>query len=137
MIQELNLGDVVTLCGRLPHDKVLGMYQDGCISVLVTPSIVTEDGQREGIPVALMEAMAFGVPVISTTTGGIPELLGDGAGILVPPGDSKALADAIEVIVENSYYCAELGQKGRKKIETDFSLTSVVRQLAELFQKHA
>jgi len=84
-----------------------------------------------------MEAMAFGVPVISTTTGDIPELLGDGAGILVPPEDSKALADAIEVIMENSYYCAELGQQGRKKIETDFSVTSVVRQLAELFQTHA
>jgi len=137
MIQELDVGDVVTLCGRMPHDKVLGMYQDGCISVLVHPSIVTEDGEREGIPVALMEAMAFGVPVISTNTGGIPELLGDGSGILVPPADSKALADAIEVILENSYYRAELGQKGRKKIERDFSLTSVVRQLAELFQKHA
>jgi len=135
MIHKLDLDDVVTLCGRLPHDKVLGMYQDCCVSVLVHPSIVTDDGEREGIPVALMEAMAVSVPVISTATGGIPELLGDGAGILVPPGDSKALADAIEVIMENPYYRAELGQKGRKKIEADFSLSSVVRQLAELFQK--
>jgi len=136
MIHKLDLDDMVTLCGRLPHDKVLGMYQDCCVSVLVHPSIVTEDGEREGIPVALMEAMAVGVPVISTTTGSIPELVGDGAGILVPPGDSKALADAIEVIMENPYYRTELGQKGRKKIEADFSLSSVVKQLAELFQKH-
>jgi len=136
MIHKLDLDDVVTLCGRLPHDKVLGMYQDCCVSVLVHPSIVTEDGEREGIPVALMEAMAVGVPVISTTTGSIPELVGDGAGILVPPGDSKALADAIEVIMENPYYRTELGQRGRKKIEADFSLSSVVKQLAELFQKH-
>jgi len=83
-----------------------------------------------------MEAMAAGIPVVSTITGDIPELLEGGAGILVPPGDSKALADAIEVIMENPYYRTELGQKGRKKIEADFSLSSVVKQLAELFQKH-
>ena len=139
-IQELSramdLEDIMEFKGRLPHDEVLGLYGTGLVSTVVLPSIVTEDGEKEGIPVALMEAMAAGIPVVSTITGDIPELLEGGAGILVPPGDSKALADAIEVIMENPYYRTELGQKGRKKIEADFSLSSVVKQLAELFQKH-
>jgi len=132
-VDELNLENMFKFYGRMPHDRVLQLLQSG-ISVLVHPSIETGDGENEGIPVSLMGAMAAGIPVISTTTGGIPELLEGGAGILVPPEDSKALADAIETIMNDPASAAELGLRGRKKVESYFSLSAVVKQLTELFE---
>mgnify|MGYP000862979628 FL=1 len=98
------------------------------------PSIENKDGEKEGIPVALMEAMAAGVPVISTTTGGIPELLDNGAGILVPPEDSEALANAIERLLKYPELRRELGIKGREKVEKEFAIDSVVRKMIEMFK---
>ena len=80
--------------GQVSHTQILEMYVANQVRAVVVPSIDLGNNLHEGIPVSLMEAMAHGVPVVSTTTGGIPELLADGAGILVPPENPQALADA-------------------------------------------
>lgn len=134
MANELNLNSIVKFCGRIAHDEILKLYSTGAVSVVILPSIETKDGEKEGIPVALMEAMAAGVPVISTTTGGIPELLDNGAGILVPPEDSEALANAIERLFKDPELRRELGIKGREKVVKEFAIDSVVRKMVELFK---
>lgn len=134
MAKELNLIDVVNFCGSVAHDEILKLYSTGAVSVLVLPSIETKDGEKEGIPVSLMEAMAAGVPVIATTTGGIPELLGNGAGILVPPEDCEALANAIERLLKDPEIRREIGIKGREKVKKEFAIDSVVQKLIELFK---
>jgi len=131
---DLELDGIVKFCGRIAHDEILKLYSTGAVSVLVLPSIENKDGEKEGIPVALMEAMAAGVPVISTTTGGIPELLDNGAGILVPPEDSADLANAIERLLKYPELRRELGIKGREKVEKEFAIDSVVRKMIEMFK---
>ncbi len=133
MVNQLNLNSIVEFRGRVAHDEILNLYKTGVVSAVVLPSIETNDGEKEGIPVALMEAMAAGVPVISTTTGGIPELLGDEAGILVPPEDSKALADAIEQLVKSPELRRKIAAKGKEKVKKEFAIDSVVAKMVGLF----
>ena len=90
--------------------------------MMVLPSL------HEGIPVSLMEAMAYGVPVISTAVGGTPELLHNGAGILAPPQDPVALADAMERLVRSPELRRQLGQAGRRRVEEEFSLSQTCCQ---------
>jgi glycosyltransferase involved in cell wall biosynthesis len=134
-VGELGLEEVVKFMGRLPHSDLLRMYERGEVDAVVLPSIVTEDGEKEGIPVALMEAMAYGIPVISTQTGGIPELLGGGAGVLVPQGSSQALADAMTELIQNENIRAKLTQFGRAKVEAEFDLILNTKLLLQLMMK--
>ena len=133
MVEEKKLTEHIELSGVVPHDTLIEMYKNHKVDIVVLPSITTASGEHEGIPVALMEAMAAGVPVISTTTGGIPELLGDGAGILVPPEDSKALADAIEQLMKDPELRYKIGAKGKEKVKKEFAIDSVVAKMVELF----
>ncbi|NOZ25649.1 MAG: glycosyltransferase family 4 protein [Nitrospirae bacterium] len=133
MAEGLPAGCDVRFLGRLPHEKLLGMYADGEVDAVVLPSIVTDDGVKEGIPVALIEAMSFGIPVISTCTGGIPELIGDGSGIMVSERDAESLADVIERLVRDADYYRTLSMRGREKVEKDFNITLITDRLLELF----
>ncbi|HQE49948.1 MAG TPA: glycosyltransferase family 4 protein [Fervidobacterium sp.] len=133
MIKDGNLTEHIKLPGVIPHNELIEMYENHEIDIVVLPSITTVNGEHEGIPVALMEAMAAGVPVISTTTGGIPELLDSGAGILVPPEDSEALADAIQLLMEDSEMRFKVGAKGREKVEREFAISCVAKKLVSLF----
>jgi len=133
MVKEKNLAEYIKVPGAIPHETLIEMYKNHKIDIVVLPSITMANGEHEGIPVALMEAMAAGVPVISTTTGGIPELLDNGAGILVPPEDSKALADAIEQLMKDPELRYKIGTEGRAKVEKEFATSSVVKELVELF----
>ncbi len=133
MVEGLPIGCNIKFLGRLPHEQLLELYAEGRVDVVVLPSIVTEDGVREGIPVALMEAMSYGIPVISTRTGGIPELLGDGSGIMVEEKDAESLAGAIEKLINDPEYYVLTGMRGRKKIERDFDVSRISKRLLELF----
>ena len=133
MVRDGNLAEHIKLPGVIPHNELIEMYENHEIDIVVLPSITTVNGEHEGIPVALMEAMAAGVPVISTTTGGIPELLDSGAGILVPPEDSEALADAIQLLMEDSEMRSKVGAKGREKVEREFAISCVAKKLVSLF----
>ncbi len=83
IVNDMNLGDIIIFYGAKPHERLLELYRNREIDCVVLPSIVTEKGEYEGIPVSLIEAMSYKIPVVSTNTGGIPELLEGGAGIIV------------------------------------------------------
>ena len=125
-LERLNHDHVVNLLGPRREDEVAKMMRDAALVVL--PSVVAPDGQMEGIPVALMEAMAMGRPVVSTTISGIPELVRDG-GLLVSPGDPRALADAMRSLLDDPQRAAEMGARGRALVEREFELSACTARL--------
>lgn len=133
LARRLKLADTIRFMGQLAHEQLLDLYSRAEVDAVVLPSVHLGDGLHEGIPVALMEAMAHGVPAIATATGGIPELLEGGAGLLVPPGDPEALAAAIGRLMGDGQLREALGRAGREKIEREFKITTVVNQLAQWF----
>lgn len=103
--------------------------------MMVLPSIEMPDGRRDGIPVALMEAMALGVPVVSTTVSGIPELVIDGeTGLLVPPGDPERLAAAILRLADDQALASHLTAAARRHVENHFDATTNGHRMARLFE---
>jgi len=133
MVNQLDLGNYINFLGRLSHDEIINLYSSGRVDAVVIPSIITEYGEAEGIPVALMEAMSYGIPVISTNTGGIPELIGDGSGVIVNEKDPKAIADAIERLMKDTSYYEFMSQLGRRKVEKEFNLSLISKELLNLF----
>jgi colanic acid/amylovoran biosynthesis glycosyltransferase len=132
-VEMLGLGDRVRALGTLPHATLLRLYGEGRVDCVILPSLDLGDGLREGISVALIEAMAHGVPVLATRTGGLPELLADGAGLLVPPADPDALADALERMLGSPALRAELARTGRRRIEEEFDVAAIAAELARRF----
>jgi colanic acid/amylovoran biosynthesis glycosyltransferase len=124
----------VRLLGLVSHDELLAGLVAGRWDVALLPSVVASDGQKEGIPVFLMEAMAAGVPVVATNNGGIPELVQD-AGLIVPERDADALADALEQLRRDPSAHARLAILGRRRVEQDFSVRSTAAALAELMER--
>jgi len=134
LIHALGLDDVVTLLGAQPRDRVVAIVE--AADVVVQPSIVLRSGKTEGIPVALMEALAAERAVVASEVSGIPELVIDGVtGLLVPPGDAAALADAIERLLDDPALRARLGTAGRRKVLEEFDLHRNTALLAERFRQ--
>jgi colanic acid/amylovoran biosynthesis glycosyltransferase len=105
--------------------------------MLVLPSVVTDTGDKEGIPVALIEAMSYRVPVVATATGGIPELFQGMHGaplVLVPPEDPAALAETIERLIKNREVRDRLAEAGRRRVEESFAKERVVEEQVERFE---
>lgn len=126
----------VRLHGGLPRPAVLRLLGQADVAVLA--SRPTRQGKREGIPVALMEAMACGLPVVSTSISGIPELVESGrTGFLVPPADAVALADALEALAADPGLRARMGRAGRERVVRDFDLRSGARALLRLIEAAA
>jgi glycosyltransferase involved in cell wall biosynthesis len=91
------------------------------------------DGGMDNLPTVIMEAMATGLPVVSTNIGGIPEMIIDNeTGFLVQPGDTAAMADAIETVINDSSLAARLGQSGYERTGALFSIEKNVRELCAL-----
>lgn len=128
-VEVLGIAESVRFTGMIPHDDLLCRMERGEWDLCVLPSIRTSDGAEEGIPVSLMEAMSCQIPVISTKSGCIPELLYDGAGVLVPPGDAQALAEAIAGLICDPKLRTAVAEKGRRRVEKDFSVGAVVDDL--------
>jgi colanic acid/amylovoran biosynthesis glycosyltransferase len=130
---ELGLADVVSFQGGLPHNQTLGLLSEAAVFVL--PSVTGDDGDMEGIPVSLMEAMAQGMPVISTFHSGIPELIQNGInGLLVPERDVDALAKAIEEMIKDAPRWPEIGRAARKTIESEFDRRKLGHRLVNLYR---
>ena len=137
MVSALDLSGYVEFLGRITHERLFNFYSKKLVDAVVLLSIVAEDGQKEGIPVALIEAMSFRIPVISTNTGGIPELIGDGSGIMVKERDTYAIADAIEKLINDTALYKELAEKGRLKVISEFNVVTVAGALSKLFSTYA
>lgn len=132
-VRDYGLEEEVKFLGPVPHERLMAQLQTGAWDLMVLPSIEDQAGAREGIPVSLMEAMSCEIPVISTSTGGIPELLAEGAGVLVPPKDPPALAEAIERLARNPVLRKQLAEAGRQRVQESFSLEKIVAELALRF----
>jgi glycosyltransferase involved in cell wall biosynthesis len=132
MIGELNLHDVVSLKGAVAQEELKHIY--AAADLFVLPCQVMDDGDRDGIPNVLAEAMAMGIPVVSTAISGIPELVANGHdGLLVPERDSAALAQAMQQLLASPQLRAQLGQAARAKICAAFDSRKTTRRLHELF----
>lgn len=131
-IASLGLEHCVIVHGGLTRPDVMSMLAGSDVAVLT--SVRTSSGRWEGIPVALMEAMAAGLPVIASDTSGIPELVEDGrTGTLVPPEDVDAIAGALESMAGDPKRAARMGAAGRERVLRDFNQQSSARELAALF----
>lgn len=120
-IAQLGLSDQVTLLGHQPRKRVSELLAQA--DVMVLPSIKVASGKQEGIPVALMEALATELPVVATSISGIPELIEDGrSGLLVPERDSTALAQALLKLHNDPMLGKQLGAAGREKVLHEFNL---------------
>ena len=118
--------------GSQPQPSVLAEYRQADLFVLA--SKVADNGDRDGLPNVLMEAQSQGVVCIATAVSAIPELIIDGkTGALVPPGDREALSAAIGYFVERPEERKRLGQAGRERIRTEFSMNDGIDWLAEQF----
>ena len=116
-IKQLDLSGHVKLLGSQPHDSVCRAYERA--SVFALPCIVAADGDRDGIPNVLPEAMACGVPVVATPVSGIPELIeSEQQGLLVPPNNPANLADALERLLTQPELCGRLAQAARQRVAT-------------------
>lgn len=134
-VRKLHLQEQVRFFGQLPRETVLSLYENGDVDMVVLPSIDLGNGHHEGIPVALMEAMAYAIPVIATDTGGIPELVGSGTGLLVEPANPQALAGALTKFAGSSELRKSLGLEARKRVEQSFEITKNVKELVRRFGK--
>jgi len=124
-VMSLGLADRVHFTGlRKDVPEILA-----AAAVSVLPSL------SEGISNTLLESMAAGVPVVATCVGGTPEVIRDGEqGLLVPPGDPQAIADAILAVLGDPALAARLGAEGRRRVREEFSFEAVVRRTEDLYR---
>lgn len=126
------LKDCVRFTGPLEQAFLYAEYQNADIFCL--PCRVLDNGDRDGLPNVLMEAMACGLPVITTPVSGIPEIIKDGHnGALVPPNDAEALANAIQRISSDRMLARNLGRAGRLTVLERFDGNRTAMELAALF----
>ena len=119
LVKRNKLQGTVELLGAIAHEHVLSHFRDATVFVL--PCVVAGDGDRDGIPNAILEAMASGVPVVSTPVSGIPEVIEHGTtGLLIPPGDVSALAAAVERLLLDAELRSRLGRAGRSFVMDAF-----------------
>jgi colanic acid/amylovoran biosynthesis glycosyltransferase len=131
-IDRQGLSEQVALVGARSQADVRAALSAATIFAL--PSLIAPSGDRDGIPVSLMEAMAAGAPVVSTRVSGIPELIEDQReGLLVAPQDPRALADALARLLDDGALRRRLAVAGRAKIEREFDAAREANKLLELF----
>lgn len=133
-IAEYELHDSINLVGAQPHERIANFLDDADIFTL--PCVVGDDNTRDGIPVAMMEAMAWRLPVVSTNIVGLPELIESGVdGILVEAESPQQLAEAIIELAKSPNDRKRIGHSALGKVEREFNSVRSARQLGDLFQR--
>ena len=135
LILERQLQDHVRLVGPRPRSEVVALVRGA--AVFAAPCVVAADGDRDGMPTVLVEAMALGTPCVSTDVTGIPELLGDDCGIVVPQHDPTNLAAALERLLTDSALRVRLATRARQRVEADFDIRCTAARLRTIFSEAA
>ncbi|WP_071289642.1 glycosyltransferase family 4 protein [Mycolicibacterium llatzerense] len=131
---ELGLASRVRFRGGQSEIVVKQALADADLFVL--PSIIADDGQMEGLPVALMEALASGTPTVSTSLSGIPELvIPERTGLLANPADAQSLRDTLEQLISSGPALDDYAHAGRDLVEREFDLTASTAALRLLFAR--
>ena len=133
-VQRLGLEGKVEFLGPRPQGEVVRHIQGA--AVFAAPCVVGQDGNRDGLPTVLLEAMALGTPCVSTDVTGIPEIVQDmETGLMVPQHDPAALATAIERLLTDSALRVRLASRARRMIETEFDIHRNAARLRGVFQQ--
>ena len=120
----------------MPQTALFREYQRA--DVFCLPCRVSDDGDRDGIPNVLVEAMASGLPVVTTSVSGIPELVDhEISGLIVPPDDPACTADALERIYLDTTLARRLGEAGRAVVASRFDGDRLIAELCALFERVA
>jgi glycosyltransferase involved in cell wall biosynthesis len=128
LCREAGIDDRVTFLGPVSQERIRDLYAEAAIFCL--PSFA------EGVPVVLMEAMAMGLPVVTTRIAGIPELVEDGVGgIVVAPGRADELAGRIAALLDDPDRRSELGSGGRRKVLAEFDAEGSAARMHDLFTR--
>ena len=134
LIKSLHMEHAVDLKGAINHDQVVSLMQQS--RVFVQHSLVPQSGDTEGSPVAIIEAGASGLPVVSTRHAGIVDAVIDGqTGFLVNEGDIDGMAEYIYLLLSNAAPAAEMGQRAREYITQKFSLEARIKSLRDILEK--
>ena len=135
LVDRLGLRSRVRFLGSCSEDTVRASLDAADLFVL--PSIVADDGQMEGLPVALMEALACGVPTVTTELSGIPEIVVDGVtGLLATPGDVTSLNETLAAMVQRGSATVEFAEAGRALVVREFDLRESISALAGLLDEY-
>ena len=133
LAKGLGLGDAVSFLGWRDHGDIAELMRES--HVLLYPSVTDSNGDQEGVPVSLMEAMATGLPVVTTRHSGIPELIEDGVtGLLAGERDSHGLADALERLLNEPELGVRLSDTARARVVADLDIEILNRRLVAHFQ---
>jgi len=131
-IAEHDMAGEVTLSGDQTQQELISVYQNATLFIL-TP-FQTDDGDRDGIPNVLVEAMAVGLPVITTAISGIPELVENNLnGLLYQPHDVEGIASGIIELLHNAEKRRQLGSAASKKVTEHFDINQAANRLKALF----
>ena len=134
LIAQFDLTSEVSLRGALPNHEIIQAYREHDIFALA--SVVAPNGDRDGIPVVMMEAGALGLPLVSTHVSGIPELVQHGrTGLLAPAGDAAALADALATLAGDPALRRRLGQAANALVSAEYGITLNAQRLVTLFRQ--
>lgn len=133
LTQKLGLSDVVRFHQTATHPQIIRRFEEG--GIFLNGSRISADGDRDGIPNTVAEAMSMELPVIATAVSGIPELIEDGiTGLLVDERRPDQLAEAIEKLLQNPELARHLGQRARQKVAEIFNADLWILQCAQLLQ---
>lgn len=134
LVRQLGLDGMVTLTGKRSQDQVKTRLSVS--NVFILACVRTSSSDQDGIPVAMMEAMAMGVPVISTPVSGIPELITHGVtGLLVNERDPEGIARSVTSLVQDTALRTTLQVEGRKLVEKEYNIITNVDNLKQIFFK--
>lgn len=134
LIAALDLLGCVKLLPQMSQQELLAYYRQAAVFALACE--VQEDGDRDGIPNVLVEAMAMGIPAVSTAISGIPELIENGvSGLLVPEKNPAALAEAINTLLQQPELARRLGGAGRARVEREFDAKRNIEKIGALLRE--
>jgi len=133
-IADSQIQHLVDLIGWQDHDSITRILSGA--HILIAPSVTADDGDQEGIPNVLKEAMATGLPVLGTLHSGIPELVENGvSGYLVPEREVAALTGRLIDLCDHPEKWAEMGTRGREKVEADFNTDKINDELEQIYMR--